>query len=394
MRIAIVAPDDWTIWLFYRHLIGELQKHGAHVTAVTADGPHIDRLHSLGIDHIAVPYARFVEPTKDVELYRALRRVFSGGRFDIVQNITIKANLYGALAAANAGVGTIINTVEGSGLLYSDSLSPRVRVIRWIAERGLKLAKKKATRYWFVNERDRNVFVERGLAYGDRSVVAIATGVDTQQFDAASVSVDAIATLRRELGIESNIPIVANIAGRLLKSKGIAEFIDAARRLRASGVTAQFVLVGPEELENPDAFSADIVRAAVTAGDIRWIPFREDVWTVYAAASVAVNPTYYAEGTPKGVMEAMAMGRPVVASDIPSVRALVDDGRDGVLVAPASGEAIAAAVCLLLGEEKRRAWIGKAARETAVKRFDAYTAAQTAVDIVYGDLPAWQNRSV
>ncbi len=392
MHIGIVAPDDWTIWLFYRHLIGVLQREGAQVTAITGGGPYVARIEALGVDHITVPYARFVDPSRDVALYRALRGIFSDRTFDIVQNITIKANLYGAHAAKGAGVREILNTVEGAGLLYSDPVSVRVRAIRALAEVGLRSSRRTATRYWFVNERDRDVFVKRGLADADRSVVAIATGVDTSIFDSRRVLPADIDGLRREVGIEQDVPIVANVAGRLLRSKGIAEFIDAARILKESGIRSQFVLVGPEEPGNPDAFDLDEVRRAVTSGIIRWLPFREDISTVYAACTVAVVPSYYAEGTPKGVMEGMAMARPVVCADIPSIRALVSDEQDGVLVKPRSGKAIAGAVALLLQSPHRRAELGTRARNTATTRFDAEVAARIAVDVVYGGLSAWRNR--
>jgi glycosyltransferase involved in cell wall biosynthesis len=391
-RVAVVAPDDWTIWCFYRHLIAALQSEGAEVTAFTADGPHVPRLLALGMRHVAVPYARFVDPLEDVRLYRTLRRVFTEARFEIVQNITIKANLFGALAAAAAGVDDIVNTVEGAGLLYSDGPSRKVRAIRAIAELGLRRARRVVAQYWFVNERDRDVFVQRGLADPERSVVAIATGVDTKQFDPETVSNAMITAFRDELGIPAQLPIVVNVAGRLLRSKGIAEFIEAARILKERGVEAQFVLVGPEEPNHPDAFPITALRDAVQAGIVKWVSFREDVWTVYAAATVAVVVTYYAEGTPKGVLEGMAMARPIVCSDVPSIRALVSHGKDGMLVKTRSGPMLAETVASLLASPGLRKRLGAAGRTKALTEFDAELAARAAVEQVYGRLPAWRGR--
>jgi len=389
-RVAIVAPDDWTLWLFYRHLIIALRDLDAQITAFTAAGPYVPQLLTLGVEHIPVPYARFIDPLADIRLYRALRHHFRKGRFEIVQNITIKANLYGALAASKAGVADIINTVEGAGLLYSDRPSVRVRLIRAIAEAGLRHARGVVSQYWFVNEHDLDVFVARGLTDREKSVVAMATGVDMRMFDPAAIDAADIESLRREIGISPGASLVVNVAGRLLRSKGIAEFIESARILQSASSPATFLLVGPEEPGNPDAFPTPTLNEAVERGIVRWIPFREDIATVYAAAEVAVVPSYYAEGTPKGVLEGMAMARACVCSDIPSIRSLVSDGVDAMLVRPRSAESIACAVASLLASPVLRDEIGRAARIKAVAQFDGERAAVAAVEKVYGRLSAWQ----
>jgi len=387
--MALVAPDDWTVWLFYRHLVKALTRAGARITLFSAGGPYVPRLHELGIEHVPVPYGRFVSPYRDIQLFRSLRTAFRSRPFDLVQNFTIKANLYGALAATACAVRTIINTVEGAGLLYSGHPTPRIRVIRAIAEAGLRQVRSRVFRYWFVNPHDREVFVRRRLATPGQSVVAIATGVDTHRFDARAVSPAAIAAVREELAVPGGIPIVSMVAGRLLRSKGIGDFLEMARGLRRVGIAAQAVLVGPEEPSNPDAFSPAALNAAVREGIVRWVGFREDVWTVYAASDVVVVPSNYAEGTPKGVMEGMAMGRPVVGSDLPSIRQLVTHGRDGVVVHPQRPDQLAGAVAELLGSPARREAMGREARRTAETRFDAARVAQLALASIYAAVPGW-----
>jgi glycosyltransferase involved in cell wall biosynthesis len=179
------------------------------------------------------------------------------------------------------------------------------------------------------------------------------------------------------------------VAGRLLRSKGVGEFLEMARHLRSAGVTAQAVLVGPEERDNPDAFSPSVLRAAVRDGLVRWNGFREDVRTVYAASDVVVVTTQYAEGTPKGVMEGMAMARPVVCYDIPSTRALVAHGRDGMLVAPGRPAHLAGIVDALLRSLDKRTDLGSEARRRAVVQFDAERVAQLAIRNVYAAIPGW-----
>lgn len=389
MQVAFVAPDDWTVWLFYRHLIQVLVEAGARISVFSAPGPYLSRLRDLGVDHTPVPYARFVDPVRDLQLCWCLLRAFRARRFDVVQNFTIKANLFGALAARAAGVRHIINTVEGAGLLYSGVPDLRVRAVRALAEVGLRRVRSHVFRYWFVNRHDRDVFVARRLATANRSVVAIATGVDTQRFDPRSVSPETAAAFRTALGMNPELPLVAMVAGRLLRSKGVVEFIQMARRLRQNGINAEALLVGPVEPGNLDALPRTLIESAQREGVLHWIPFREDIWTVYAASTVVVVPTYYAEGTPKGVMEGMAMERAVISSDLPSTRELITDGRDGILIPARDVDRLVTAVVDLLRSPWRRAELGCAARRIAVARFDARRAAQSAVAAVYAALPNW-----
>ncbi len=389
VRIAFVAPDDWTVWLFYRQLIRALSVAGARITVFSAAGQYVPRLLALDTEHVAVPYARFVDPYRDLRLFWSLWRGFLTRRFDVVHNFTIKANLYGALAASAAGVRSIINTVDGAGLLYSGTLDWRLRLVRGVAEIGLRRVRARVLRYWFVNPHDRDVFVARGLALPESCVVAIATGVDTQQFDPETVPRSAIAAFREEIGVSDHVPLVTMVAGRLLRSKGVGEFVEMARRLRAQGVRMQALLIGPEERDHPDALPSSAWSGAVREGVVRLMGFREDVWTAYAASDVVVVPTYYAEGTPKGVMEGMAMARAVVASDLPSTRQLVTHGRDGILVRPRDPGDLTTAVAALLASPARRSALGQEARRTAVTRLDAEQAARSAVDRVYGAVPGW-----
>jgi glycosyltransferase involved in cell wall biosynthesis len=148
----------------------------------------------------------------------------------------------------------------------------------------------------------------------------------------------------------------------------------------------QFVLLGPDEPGNPDAVQPSLLEGIARDNVVRWLPFREDTATVYAASSVVVVPSYYAEGTPKTVMEGMAMGLPVVCSDLPSTRQLVEHMRDAVLVRPRDVTDLADAVTQLLQSPVRCRALGKEARRTAVARFDANRVARSAVATVYGSL--------
>jgi glycosyltransferase involved in cell wall biosynthesis len=384
IQIAFVVPDDATAWLYYSHLVKELIATGNEVTVLSAPGPYVPDLLSAGAKHVAIPYARFVAPLDDLRLYRSLRREFDRNRFDVVQNFTVKANLYGTIAASRSGVPTIINTVEGAGILWTSDASVRVRLMRRTVETLLRAYRRVVFRWWFVNEHDRNLFIERGLCSAEQAVVAISTGVDTDVYNRDNVSSADRYALRQEIGIDDRNPVITMVAGRLLKSKGVEAFIELARDLKKRGVKAQAVLVGPEELDHPDSLDPSIVKSAVDDGSVTWIGFRRDIAAIYAITDVAVVPTIYAEGIAKSVVEAMAMSCPVVCARTPAIAEMVQSGVDAIVVPPSDPVAIADAVGRFLGDRHLSQTIGRAARKSVLIRFDAKRQAHAAVRAVYG----------
>ena len=382
MRIAFVVPDDSTSWFYYRDLMAELGRRGAEVTVISRPGEYVSLLDRVGINHIPVRYERFVSPAADARLFKSFLRIFHAQQFDVVQNITVKANLYGAAAAAFARVPVIINTVEGAGILWSDPSSPSVQSMRFAVETGLKLLKPHIRLYWFVNECDMNLYTRRGLANSDKAVVSITTGVDCCHFDFERVRGN-IEAFRLELGGDSRVPLVTMVAGRLLKSKGIETFIEIAARLRSNGVRARMLLVGPEENEHPDALPHDVLVKAVESGSIEWLGFRDDVPTIYGASDVVVTTTTYAEGVPKSIVEPMALSRAVVAVRIPSVEEVVTDGKDALLMPPGDSARGAELIAALLADRSLANRMGAAARETVTSRYETVSSARKSVDDVY-----------
>jgi glycosyltransferase involved in cell wall biosynthesis len=382
VRIAFVVPDDSTSWLYYGDLMTELGRRGAQVTVISQPGDYVRLLKHAGISHIPVQYERFVSPVADARLFTSFLRIFRSHRFDVVQNITVKANLYGAAAAKFARIPVVINTVEGAGILWSDQSRLSVESMRIAVEVGLKLLKPHIRLYWFVNECDMKLYTARRLVDSANAVVSITTGVDCNHFDIERVR-GQIDAFRSEIDGDPQLPVVTMVAGRLLKSKGIETFIDIAARLRANGVRARVLLVGPEEREHPDALSHDVIARAVESGLIQWLGFRDDVATIYGASDVVVTTTTYAEGVPKSIVEPMALSRAVVAVRIPSVEEVATDGKDALLIPPGDSARGAELVALLLADRALAQRIGNAARETVRSRYETASSARQSVDDVY-----------
>jgi glycosyltransferase involved in cell wall biosynthesis len=209
--------------------------------------------------------------------------------------------------------------------------------------------------HWFIfqNEADRAEFAARGIGHPDRTVLIPGSGVDLQRFQASAEP--------------PGVPVVV-LPARMLRDKGVAEFVDAARRLRRARVPARFALVGAQDPDNPSALSREELEAWVREGVVEWWGHRADMPEVYRGCHVVCLPSYR-EGRPKALLEAAAAGRCVVTTDVPGCRDCVEHGTSGLLVPPRDAGALADALTMLLADPARRAAMGREARLRAERDF-------------------------
>jgi glycosyltransferase involved in cell wall biosynthesis len=226
------------------------------------------------------------------------------------------------------------------------------------------------SRVIFQTEHDRREFVEMGLVDRDRSVVIRGAGVDLNVFTPAS---------------EPSAPMVILLAARLLWNKGVADLIEAGVQLRREGHVFRIVLVGVPDTDNPQAVPQAQLEEWQRAGLAEWWGRRDDMASVIQQAAVVVLPTYYGEGVPKILLEAAACGRPIVASDLPGCRDVVEDGINGFIVPARDSSLLAAAIGRLLLDPALRHRMGQAGRLRVSREFgDQLVVAQTLN--VYRDL--------
>ena len=212
------------------------------------------------------------------------------------------------------------------------------------------------SRVVFQNEDDAREFADAGIVRHDQIRIIRGTGVDTDKFVPPPVHHDG-----------NQEPLVM-LAGRMLWDKGIGEFVEAARLLRASGLRARCVVVGMVDQENPAGISAMQLRACQKEGVVQWWGHRDDMPNVLASAQIVVLPSYR-EGFPKVLLEAAACARPLVATDVPGCRAIVKDGINGFLVSPKDPISLCQALVKLLQDPALRARMGAQGREIVVKEF-------------------------
>lgn len=356
-RIAVIAGEPRSLPNFRGDLLETMRAAGHEVVTIgpPASEATLAWLATRGIPYHEAPIGRAgISPLADIRTFLKLLSLLREIGPEIVLTYTIKPNVYGIPAAALAGVKRRNAMITGLGFAFIERKgSLRWRVIHIIARMlywcGLRLA----TRVIFQNEDDLDTFREMGLIARKAPVGIVAgSGVDIHRFAPAP------------LPEEPRFLMVA----RLLRDKGLAEYIEAAKTVRARFPKAEFHLVGPAD-PSPAAYPLAEVEAATREGAIIWHGATEDVRPFIAASRIYVLPSYR-EGTPRSALEAMAMGRPVITTDVPGCRAAVEHGRNGLLVPAHAAGPLAEAMIRLIEEPRLVEHMGAEGRAIAEKTYD------------------------
>jgi glycosyltransferase involved in cell wall biosynthesis len=334
---------------------------GYDVVGVSAAGPFVVDLERTGIRHIALPHAtRSVSPLDDVraatELYRLLRRLSP----DIVHTHTPKPGVYGRLGGRAARVPVVVNTVHG---LYA---TPEDSFVRRAAVYGLeRLAATCSDAELVQNEEDMATL--SALRVPAERLYLLGNGIDLERFSPGPKSEAARRRVRVELGVDDTTVVVGAV-GRLVWEKGYGELFAAAEQLRRRCPEVAVVVAGPSEPGKVDGIGPAAIAAAESSG-VRFLGHRRDVEDLYAAFDVYVLASHR-EGFPRSAMEAAAMGRPIVATDIRGCRQVVEDGVTGLLVPPRDTTALTDALARLARDPSVRSAMGRQAEAKATREFD------------------------
>jgi glycosyltransferase involved in cell wall biosynthesis len=312
---------------------------------------------------------RGTNPLRELRSLGALVRLYRRVRPTLVHHVTIKPVIYGSLAARLAGVPAVVNAVTGLGWVFI-ARSVRVRALKLGVKRAYRLAFRHPNmRVIFQNPDDRAAFVSEELLAPAQAALIRGSGVDMAAFHPTPEP--------------TGEPVVV-LAGRMLWDKGVGEFVEAARTLRAQGVRGRFVLVGASDPGNPAAIPSEQLAAWRESGSVEWWGQRSDMTDVLAQCHVACLPSYR-EGVPKVLIEAAASGRPLVATDVPGCREIVRPGHSGVLVPARDAAALAEALRGLLEDAALRAQLGAGARALAQAEFSQERVVEQTL-AVYQDL--------
>lgn len=360
LRIAQVATSSMSVRLLLLDQIKALQADGHDVVAVCAPGPWVESVRSAGVTVHTVAMEREIAPLRDLRSMAALASCFRQHKFDVVHTHTPKAGLIGPMAAKLAGVPQIVHTIHG--LLFHDRMTPLRRSVFWVPE---KITATFCHRVLSQSREDVERAVRSRLC--SRSKISyIGNGIDIARFD-PQVNYDRSQKLR-EVGLESSDFVVGSV-GRLVEEKGFRELCAAAEILSSRHQQLKFVVVGPRETDQNDALDNDYMDDLQRRGVVRFVNWCDDMRPWYAAIDLFVLPSYR-EGIPRACMEASAMMRPVVASDIRGCREVVVDGETGLLVPPRDVPHLVDAIARLYQDRNLAARMGERGRQHIVANFD------------------------
>jgi glycosyltransferase involved in cell wall biosynthesis len=358
VRVAIISHHAPTIVSFRGALIRSLVQRGAEVWVLAPDyTPEIKKsVCALGVMVADYPLHRTgMNPFKDLQTFFALQRILRQIHPHIVLPYSVKAIIYGLLAAGHVERRVVL--MAGLGYAFTETNpSLRRRLLRFVIKQMYRAALRRADAVLFFNPDDLREFCEESIIHPEQAVLLGGTGVDLAQFSPQPPVLS---------------PVTFTLAARLLREKGIEEFAEAARLIKQRYLNTRFLLLGGLDT-NPGSLREVEVRRWVDEGVLEWPGHVPDVKPYLMQTSVYVLPSYYREGVPRSTQEAMAMARPVITTDAPGCRETVVQGVNGFLVPPRDVDALVAAMERFIRQPDLIITMGQASRKLAEERFDVH----------------------
>lgn len=373
-KVILVARNSWSLYNFRSGLMRALVEQGVAVIAAGAKGDGYEKkIQMLGaqFEHVRIDQGG-TNPISDLRLLFSLYRWYKAEAPDVVHHFTIKPVIYGSIAAYLAGVPNIVNTITGLGYVYAKQGG----MLRKVVDVLYRVALRCATHVFFQNEDDRRLFVSSRIVSPEKTSVVPGSGVDLERFrDEKSLIRPASAN------------VVVLIVARLLRAKGIVEFVESAKIIHSNMQNVTFRILGAIDTNNPAAVSKEELDAWVRGGLVEWLGHADDVRPALRDADIVVLPSYYPEGTPRSLLEAAAMGKVLVTTDTVGCRNVVDHGVNGLLVPARDAHRLAEAILELSHSAELRQRMGAAGRKKMEREFDERVVIDRTLS-VYGGKPA------
>ena len=331
MNIAVFANTTWYLYNFRLNTIKALQRQGHNVIAISpSDSKYVKMLQDEGIQHIHVTMAgSSINPFFELGTLFHLYKCFKSNKIDLVLSFTPKANIYAALLSAPLRIHTLSN-VSGLGRVFIKN-----SFLTSIVTRLYKIAFLFSEHVFFQNEDDRKLFLEYRITKKFKTSILPGSGVDLTKF------VPGPGTAKKGNGL------VFLLVSRMLWDKGIGEFISAARIIKKKYPDTRFSLLGELNVDNPSAIPEVEIQAWVDEGIVSYLGNSDNVQKHLLDADCVVLPSYR-EGTPRSLLEAAACGKPVITTDTPGCRNVVDDSVTGFLCKTKDAEDLAKKMTTLI----------------------------------------------
>lgn len=363
--IALVTNSTWNIYNFRLDLIRALHAQGFNIIVVAPVDEYIHYLNELGfIEHVPLkklkPHGK--NPYQDIQLIVELYRIFSKFRPDLILHYTIKPNIFGNFAASLVGIPTI-STLTGLGYTFLNR-----NWINRIVARLYKWALRHPQNVVFHNSDDLQYFEQLGLVASGKTRVVPGSGVNTKRFSPMSRP--------------SSDRFIFLFVGRILYDKGLIETVEAIRQVKKWAERAECWVVGELSPKNPMAIPKEDILSWQKEGVIKYFGRRKDVRSLIKRANVVVLPSYR-EGLPRAILEAMAMAKPILTTDVPGCRETVIHGKNGFLVQANSVKPLVNHMLhLYQAEEEYLQFLGENSRKIVCQHFSTDQVNQRYIEMV------------
>lgn len=352
--IAFVSDSCWAIYNFRMLVIDHLQKKGFTILVIAPLDDYTSQLRKGGclVESVTMNN-RTLSPYADLQYFIRLKKLYHQYQPKLIFHYVIKPNIYGTYAAAAEHIPSIA-VITGLGHVFGKQNWLTVLVINLY-----RLSLQKSSQVWFLNHEDAEHFLAKHILTSNKIQVLPGEGVDTNYF-----------RLSETTAADKNDCFTFIMSCRLLYAKGVAEYAEASRILRLKGYRFNCLLMGKFESNHPDAISSTQLDLWQQSGFVHYLGFVSDVRTVLNVSHCCVLPSYYHEGVPRSLMEAASMELPIITTQTPGCRELVEEGKNGYFCAPRNAADLAEKMeKILLLEEHTRNQMGHFSRDLVTRKF-------------------------
>lgn len=355
-RVLFVITEDWYFCSHYLERALALQAAGVEVGVATRLRAHADVIRNAGFRAFPIEFNRQgLNPLRELRCAAQLQKIVREFAPDICHHVALKPIVIGTLVARWLGGLAVVNAPTGMGYVFT-STALKARLLRPIAKTVLRwLLNPKGSKVIIQNKDDLRTLISWGCVAPENAFLVRGAGVNVARFHPKA----------EPLG-----QVVITLVARMLKDKGIHEFVMAARMLKSRGITARFRLVGAPDSGNPSTLDHETLSSLSEEGVIEWAGHLKDVRPALDASHIVCLPSYR-EGMPKALLEAAAAGLPLVSTDVPGCREIVRHGVNGLLVPARDATALAAALETLIRTPALRVAMGAASRRLVVQEFSS-----------------------
>lgn len=332
--------------------------------------------------YLYYPLKREANITIDLFALLKLIQIFIKERPSIVHAFDTKPTVLARLAAKIARVPITVGSINGRGSLYTEGEKTKLHQMRGIYEMLQKIACHTSDMTIFQHINDSQYFLERKIAPPEKTSIISGSGVDTDLFSRDNLSKKKLDDLKRQIASSQDVVIVTMIS-RILRSKGILEFVQAANIVKNKFPTTLFLLVGPDDFDSMERLN-DLEKKEVSQS-VTWLGERKNIVDILAISDIFVLPSYYKEGIPRTLLEAASMSLPIITTDIPGCQEVVKQNLNGFLVKPRDPMELAAAIIQLVQNPELRQRFGKESRHLIESNF-SFQIIASKIREVYFDL--------